>query len=218
VKRKTMLLLALLLAISISACAPTTPASHTPTVGPTSPAAVQPTSNSNFKATEAVIISHIFATMTASAPTPMPPPPVQPASTSKSATATPRPRATATTKPANTVPPPPPSAPKPTTDPYRDQITKGNGGILVVNYIGDHDATFTVAGQVKTVKSNDKVFFVVPVGHQNFSVSIPGVTNIKAPPLPGTQITFVNGSGWSDTLDVPADDYITFPLALNPNP
>ncbi len=213
-KCKSLLFIVLVIA-GLAACAPpTTPTPQTATPAVTGPT-VQPTLN--FRATEALIVAHVFATLTASAPTPVPPPPVQPTAARVAPTAAPK--AKATPKPTNTVPAPAATAaPKATLDPFLSQIPKGMGGLVVANYIGDHDATVTIAGQTKMVKSNEKALFVLVPGNYSFSISVPGVTGIVIPPLNGVQLPPTNGSSWSDSRDIAADQYFLYPLALSLNP
>ncbi len=204
-KRSVFLVCALLIAASIAACEPATPAPKNGTTTPTSQPNAQTTSQPNVqmtsqpsgqptvnaRATEAVIISHIFATMTAGAPTAAP----SDATPARKATTAPsKPQVTKST-------PPPPggqATPKETADPYLAQIPKGMGGILIANYIGNRDAIFTIADKSNTIKANSKALIVIAPGRYNFSLSVPGVPEANR----------------SETVDVAADAYTTYSLTL----
>ncbi len=200
--RPVFLVSAFLIAAAIAACEPVTPAPKNVSTTPTSQATSQPNSQPNAqptsqptvnaRATEAVIISHIFATMTASAPTAVLP----------SATPTRRPTvaAIATRPPAATNPPPSTGgpAPKATTDPYLAQIPKGMGGILLANYIGNRDAVFTISDKTYTVAANSKTLIVIAPGRYSFSLSVLGVPEANR----------------SESVDVTADHYTTYSITL----
>lgn len=188
-RRKHSLACLVLFALVFAGCAPTSPALLTPTASATAPATI------NFRATEALIIAHMFATMTASAPratatsTPVPPPTARPSST-------PRPKAP-TLPPSTPVAKPP--VPKATTDVYLEQIPKGMGGILVVNYVGNRDVNYTLDGlPMVSVKSGEKRLVVIAAGQYSYSVQIPGES----------------GASWSDVITVVAGTYKTFPVYL----
>lgn len=192
-----LLVMGILGVVAASACAPLTPTpAVTPTGGPTGQPTGQPTQN--FRATEAVIISHVFATMTASAPTAVrvvSTPIVAATSPAKGAATATKPKVT--TKATNT---PAPIAPKPTVDPYLAQIPKGKGGILVISYVGT-TANFTIPGagcpgDGCQVDPNGRRLIVVDPGPYNISVQIIG------PP----------GGSWTDTVNVIANDYVTYSL------
>ena len=197
-KQLLFLLVVFLSVTFIVACGPSTPLPPTPTATSSVPT-TQPTGNA--KATENAIISHMFATMTASAPT---------ATRATGFTATParptlaptatRPRAAAATpRPATPVPGPAGSGTAPASgDPYLRQIPKGQGAILVVNYIGNRSAYFTIAGSRYEIKSNDKYLIVLAPDEYTFSVQVPGVAN----------------GGWSDVIQVTADRYQTYSVTL----
>ncbi|MBI4789950.1 MAG: hypothetical protein HY782_23195 [Chloroflexi bacterium] len=182
-----------LLAVLVAACAPATP---TPLVTPTQPLPPTATPTANFRATEQVILSHVFGTLTAAAPTRVSPPPESPAATPRVTTAPAR----ATVRPANTVPPPP-SGPQPTADPYLPQIPKGKGGVVVANYVGGRDTTFTINGKAYIVPSNGKQLIILDPGVYTFSVQIIGVS----------------GGAWSDSMAISADQYRTYNVTGNPN-
>ncbi len=166
---------------------PTSQATKPPNGQPVSPPTSLPTVNA--RATEAVIISHIFATMTASAPTPVAP----------EATPTRRPTFVATRPPVAPNPTPTGGAPaKATADPYLAQIPKGMGGILVVNYVGNRDASFTIAANTYTIKANDKALVVIAPGRYPVSLSVSGVPEASR----------------SGTIEVTADHYTTYPITL----
>ncbi len=198
--RPVFLVSALCIAAAIAACEPATPApknvSTTPTSQATSqpnnPPSGQPTSQPtvNARATEAVIISHIFATMTASAPTA-----ALPAATATSRPATVPTKAQAGPNPTSSAGQP---ATKATTDPYLSQIPKGMGGILVANYIGNRDATFTISDKTYTIASNSKTLIVISPGRYNFSLSVSGVPEANR----------------SETAQVEADRYTTYSITL----
>lgn len=189
--KRPMFLLVCVSLISLVACGPGTPLPTPATVLPTT----QPTVN--FRATESSIISHVFATMTASAPTATKPPAVPPTAEPKP-TATPRPRATAAVKATVPPAPPPPGVPKPTGDPYLSQIPKGKGGFLVVNYIGDHSAIVTFSPNKYTVAPNGTQLIVLDPGTYNYSVQIDGVP----------------GGGSTGTVDITADKYTKYSVTL----
>jgi hypothetical protein len=202
--RPVFLVSAFLIAAVIAACEPVTPAPKNASATPTSQATSQPNNQPNgqtsgqptsqptvnARATEAVIISHIFATMTASAPT------------TDVAAATPTRRSTAAPTRAQAATNPTPSAGGPaakaTADPYLAQIPKGMGGILLANYIGNRDATFTISDKTYTVGANAKTLIVIAPGRYNFSLSVPGVPE----------------AGRSETVQVEADRYTTYSITL----
>ena len=189
--KQSMFLLVCVSLILLVACGPGTPQPTPATVLPTT----QPTLN--FRATESSIISHVFATMTASAPTATKPPAVPPTAEPKP-TATPRPKATAAVKATAPPAPPPPGAPKPTTDPYLSQIPKGKGGFLVVNYIGDHSAIVTFSPNKYTVAPNGTQLIVLDPGTYNYSIQIDGVP----------------GGGSTGTITITADKYTKYSVTL----
>ncbi len=189
-KRLGLFVLLLLVAISAAACgSPVTP-TPSPTITPT----VAPTAN--FAATEGAIVSHVFATLTAAAPTATRAPIVVP-------TAVPKP--TNTLKPAAPKPtstralPSTPAAPKATVDPYLAQIPKGMGGVLISNFIGTQDATFTINGQMYSIPSNSKKLVVVEPGTYNYSVVVPGIAEVSK----------------SDVMTITAGQYISYSIAIN---
>ncbi len=195
-KRPVFLVSALLVVASVAACEPATPAPKSATATPTSQVTSQPVSQAtpqptvNARATEAVIISHIFATMTASAPQ------------APAATATPTRRLVVSTPQAKATPkttaPTGPANPPPTSDPYQAQIPKGMGGILIANYIGNRDATFTISDKAYTVTPNAKTLVVIAPGRYNFSLNVPGVAEASR----------------SDIVEVVADHYTTYSVTL----
>jgi hypothetical protein len=194
VKQLVLLAIALFVSALAAGCgSPSTPIPPTPTGGPTA----APTAN--FRATEAVIIAHVFGTMTASAPTATKPPPPTATSAARP-TATPRPRVTAA--PTRRAASPTPAAPKPTTDPILSQIPKGKGGILVINYFGDKPVVFSIASTQRTVDPQTQMLILVDPGSYNYSVQVPGV----------------RGGSWSAKIDVPKDNYVTFPVSLDTIP
>lgn len=191
-----MFLLVCVSLILLVACGPGTPAPIPPTVLPT----IQPPSN--FRATESSIISHVFATMTASAPTPTKPP-VAPPTAEPKPTATPRPRATAAVKAATPprVPVPPGgnlTPPTPQGDPYLAQIPKGKGGFLVVNYVGDHSAIVTFSPNKYTIAPNGTQLIILDPGSYSYSVQVDGVP----------------GGGSTGTVDIKADKYTKYSVTL----
>ncbi len=190
-KRPVFLVFVFLIAATIAACAPAT-LPPTPTAAPT---AVPPTVNA--QATEAVIISHVFATMTASAPAPTAVPVFTPSPTLRPTTAPTRPRTVvrATNTPAP--PGPPPASSKPTGDPFLAQIPPGMGGILVVSYVGDREVNFTITNKLYPVPPNGKTLIVLAPGDYPFSVRIP----------------VIPGAGWSDSIEVTAGRYQTYPVS-----
>ncbi len=176
--------------IAVACGSPTTP-TPPPTTAPT----VTPTAN--FKATEGAIVAHVFATLTASAPTATRAPIVVPATTAPKPTNTPRPAAP---RPTNTRPlPAAPSTPKPTVDPYLAQIPKGMGGVLLSNFIGTQDATFTINGQMYSVPSNGKKLVVVAPGTYTYSVVVPGIAEVSK----------------SDVMTITAGEYVSYSIAIN---
>ncbi len=191
--RPVFLVSVFLVACLIAACEPATPAPKTLTTTPTSIATSQPTTapTVNARATEAVIISHVFATMTAVASS---------SNSSDSAAATRKPTAAPTRGRAATNPPPPvaQATPKATADPYAAQIPKGMGGILVVNYVGNHDATFNIADKAYTVPPNGRTLVLVWPGRYNYSLSVPGVPEASR----------------SETIDIVADRYTTYSVTV----
>lgn len=200
--RPVFLVSALVIAAAIAACEPATPAPKNVSPTPTSQVTSQPSQPNqssgqstsqptvNARATEAVIISHIFATMTASAPTPI----------VSTAVPTRRPATVASKPPVATNPTPSSGgpAPKATSDPYLAQIPKGMGGILVANYVGNRDATFTIASNTYTIKANDKTLLVIAPGRYSFSLSVTGVPEASR----------------TETVDVAADHYTTYSITL----
>ena len=200
-KRKIFLVVTFLLVVLIAACAPTTPTPPTPPstggVTPPLPLAATAVPTANFRATEASIISHVFATLTATAPTRVPPPAVSPTPTRRPTTA---PVVKATTRPASPVAPSLPAPPGPTADPYLPQIPKGKGGVVVANYVGGRDAVFTINIKAYTIPSNGKQLIVLDPGTYNFSAQIVG-----------------GGGGWSDAMQIIADQYRMYPITGAPN-
>ncbi len=89
-------------------------------------------------------------------------------------------------------------AAKVTADPYLAQIPKGMGGILLANYVGNRDATFTISDKTYTVGANAKTLIVIAPGRYNFSLNVPGVPE----------------AGRSETVEVGADRYTTYSITL----
>ncbi len=195
-KRPVFLVSALLVAASVAACEPVTPVPKTATPTPTSQATSQPIAPAtplptvNARATEAVIISHIFATMTAAAP-----PGAEPSATLTRRSVLSTPQAKATPK---TSAPTGQTNPAPTTDPYLAQIPKGMGGILIANYIGNRDAIFTISDKAYTITPNSKTLVVIAPGRYNFSLNVSGVQDANR----------------SDIVEVVSDHYTTYSVTL----
>ncbi len=185
------LLVVFVLALAVVACGPVTPtpAPTPPTTVPT----VAPTVN--FKATESLIIAHVFATMTAVAP----PPPTSAPVVVVPATATRRPTArptTAAATKATATPIRPAGPPGPTSDPWLAQIPKGSGAILFINYVGNRSADITIASlNIKqTVDPNGKYLLVLPPGQYVVTV----------------QIAATPGGSSNQVMNVVADRYILY--------
>ncbi len=188
---KRTLLVVFVLALLVAACGPVTPtAEPTP---PTTVATLVPTVN--FRATENLIIAHVFATMTAVAP----PPPTSVPVVAAPATATKKPTVRTTTAAvakATATPIRPGGPPAATGDPWLAQIPKGSGAILAVSYVGNRDTNFTIAGKTYVVPANGKTLIVLAPGHYTFTVQIPA---------------WAKGSK-TDVIDIVADRYILYSI------
>ncbi len=76
------------------------------------------------------------------------------------------------------------------------------GGILVVNYFGDKQVIFSIAGTQRSIDPGTQMLIIVAPDHYTFSVQIPGV----------------NRGSWSAPIDIPKDNYIPYPVSLETIP
>jgi hypothetical protein len=72
--------------------------------------------------------------------------------------------------------------------------------VLVANYIGDREATFTLNGQAYLLRGNEKRLITIVPGTYKYSVSVPGMLEISG----------------SDVITVPMDQYVTYSIAVKP--